>query len=60
MVNAPTRQWITDAMPDYRQGGRVYGDYPQVDITGATTLVADRLAPRAKTTYCISGSCCVT
>lgn len=46
-LNAPTRESATEfvarKMPDYTQGGRVFGDYPQVDITGATTLFADRV-----------------
>ena len=46
-LNAPTRESATEyvarMMPDYSQGGRVFGDYPQVDITGATTLFADRV-----------------
>ena len=46
-LNAPTRESSTEfvarMMPDYRTGGRTFGDYPQVDITGATTLFADRV-----------------
>ena len=46
-LNAPTREssteYVARMMPDYSQGGRVFGDYPQVDITGATTLFADRV-----------------
>ena len=46
-LNAPTRESSTEfvarRMPDYRTGGRVFGDYPQIDITGATTLFADRV-----------------
>ena len=46
-LNAPTRESATEyvarMMPDYSQSGRVFGDYPQVDITGATTLFADRV-----------------
>ena len=46
-LNAPVRESSTEfvarMMPDYRTGGRVFGDYPQVDITGATTLFADRV-----------------
>ena len=46
-LNAPTRESATEyvarMMPDYKQQGRVFGDYPQVDITGATTLFADRV-----------------
>ena len=46
-LNAPTRESSTEFVarraPGYREGGRVFGDYPQVDITGATTLFADRV-----------------
>ena len=46
-LNAPTRESATEfvarMMPDYNTSGRVFGDYPQVDITGATTLFADRV-----------------
>ena len=43
MVNAPTRQWVADTKPEYNTAGRTFGNYPQIDITGATTLLADRL-----------------
>lgn len=47
MLNAPTResstQFVARLTPDYKEGGKVFGDYPQTDITGATTLFADRV-----------------
>ena len=45
MLNAPqsAKQWIEQTQPDYREGGRVFGDYPQTDITLATTNFANRL-----------------
>ena len=44
-LNAPmtARSWAVEKQPGYREGGRSFGDYPQVDVTGATTLFADRL-----------------
>ena len=44
-LNAPmtTRAWMVEKQPGYREGGRVFGDFPQVDVTGATTLFADRM-----------------
>ena len=44
-LNAPmtTRAWMVENQPGYREGGRVFGDYPQTDVTGATTLFANRL-----------------
>ena len=44
-LNAPmtSRAWAVEKQPGFREGGRVFGDYPQTDITGATTLFADRL-----------------
>ena len=44
-LNAPmtTRAWMVEKQPGYREGGRSFGDYPQVDVTGATTLFADRV-----------------
>jgi hypothetical protein len=44
-LNAPmtTRAWMVEKQPGYREGGRSFGDYPQVDVTGATTLFADRI-----------------
>ena len=44
-LNAPitTRNWMVEKQPEYSTGGRTFGSYPQTDITGATTLFADRL-----------------
>ena len=44
-LNAPmtARSWAVEKQPGYKEGGRSFGDYPQVDVTGATTLFADRL-----------------
>lgn len=44
-LNAPmtTRSWMVEKQPGYAEGGRSFGDYPQADVTGATTLFADRL-----------------
>ena len=44
-LNAPmtTRAWMVEKQPSYKEGGRVFGDFPQVDVTGATTLFADRM-----------------
>ena len=44
-LNAPQtgRQWVAETRPDYREGGRTFGDYPQVD----TTLEASTFANRA-------------
>ena len=44
-LNAPmtTRAWMVDKQPGYKEGGRSFGDFPQVDVTGATTLFADRM-----------------
>ena len=30
-------------MPDYREGGRTFGDFPQVDITLQTTNFANKV-----------------
>ena len=37
------QEFVVSNQPDYRRNDRLYGDYPNVDITGATTLFADRL-----------------
>ena len=37
------QEFVVSNQPDYRQNDRLYGDYPNVDITGTTTLFADRL-----------------
>ena len=44
-LNAPqtAREWVTSTMPDYRDGGRTFGDFPQVDISLETTNFANRL-----------------
>lgn len=44
-LNAPmtTRSWMVEKQPGYAEGGRSFGDYPQADVTGATTLFANRL-----------------
>ena len=44
-LNAPqsAQEWITLNRPDYREGGRTFGDYPQVDITQETTNFAQKL-----------------
>ena len=44
-LNAPvtTRAWMVERQPEFSDGGRSFGNYPQVDVTGATTLFANRL-----------------
>ena len=42
-VNAPARQWVSENLPDYAQGGRTFGTYPQINLTGTTSLLAERL-----------------
>ena len=44
-LNAPqtAREWVAASQPDYREGGRTFGDYPQVDITRETTNFAQKL-----------------
>lgn len=44
-LNAPmtTRAWMVEKQPGYREGGRVYGDFPQAGVTAATSLFADRM-----------------
>ena len=44
-LNAPqtTRAWMVERQPEYSDGGRSFGNYPQVDVTGTTTLFANRL-----------------
>ena len=46
-LNAPAPQsaidYVAKMQPDNYEGGRVFGDYPQVDITGTTTEFADRI-----------------
>ena len=45
MLNAPmsAKTWVEQTQPDFRQSGRVFGDFPQTDITLATTNFANRL-----------------
>ena len=47
IANAPQPQnassWIQANLPGPREGGRVFNDYPQVDITTATTNFAQKL-----------------
>lgn len=44
-LNAPmtARAFMVEKQPGYSEGGRSFGDYPQVDVTGTTTLFANRL-----------------
>ena len=44
-LNAPQTavSWVAESMPDYREGGRTFGDYPQVDITLQTTNFANKV-----------------
>lgn len=44
-LNAPqtAREWVTTAIPDYRESARTFGDYPQVDITMQTTNFANKV-----------------
>jgi hypothetical protein len=37
VVNAPrdARQWLIQNAPSFKEGGRIFGDFPQVDIGGA-------------------------
>ena len=44
-LNAPqtAREWVASTVPEYREGGRTFGDYPQVDITMETTNFANQL-----------------
>jgi hypothetical protein len=44
-ANAPQTayEWMAASQPDYREGGRTFGDYPQVDITRETTNFAQKL-----------------
>ena len=49
-LNAPqsARDWVSMTMPDYRESGRTFGDYPQVDITLETTQFANKLREYGK------------
>lgn len=44
-LNAPmtTRAWMVENQPGYREGGRMFGDFPQAGVTAATSLFADRI-----------------
>jgi len=44
-LNAPqtAQEWIVSTLPEAREGTRVFGDYPQVDITLETTNFANRV-----------------
>ena len=44
-LNAPTttRSWMVQQQPGYSEGGRSFGNYPQVDVNGATSMFANRL-----------------
>ena len=44
-LNAPQTavSWVSESMPDYREGGRTFGDYPQTDITLQTTNFANKV-----------------
>ena len=44
-LNAPmtTRAWMVEKQPGYREGGRMFGDFPQAGVTAATSLFADRM-----------------
>ena len=44
-LNAPQTavSWVAESMPDYREGGRTFGDYPQTDITLQTTNFANKV-----------------
>ena len=46
VANAPrdVRQWAIQNAPDYKQGGRIFGDFPQVDIGGAGNDFLARIA----------------
>jgi len=44
-LNAPmtTRAWMVEKQPGYLEGGRLFRNYPQVDVTGTTTQFAKRI-----------------
>lgn len=44
-LNSPqtARQWVTQAIPDYRESSSSFGSYPQVDITLQTTNFANKV-----------------
>ena len=47
VLNVPQGQnatdWLKSNVPQYREGGRVFGDFPQVDIIGTSTNLAQKL-----------------
>lgn len=45
VLNAPqtAREWVTAMRPEYREGGRVFGDYPQVDTTLEAATFANKV-----------------
>ena len=47
VLNVPQGQnatsWLQSNVPEYREGGRVFGDFPQVDIIGTATNFAQKL-----------------
>ena len=49
-LNAPQTavSWVAESMPDYREGGRTFGDFPQTDITLQTTNFANRVRDYGK------------
>lgn len=48
MLNAPQKEsainYVVKQLPDFKEGGRVFGDFNQTDLTGASTLFAQRVA----------------
>ena len=48
MLNAPQKEsainYVVKQLPDFKEGGRVFGDFNQTDMTGASTLFAQRVA----------------
>ena len=45
-LNAPrdAREWLVQNQPGFKEGGRVFGDFPQVDIMGAGNDFLGRIA----------------
>ena len=45
VLNAPqtARDWVVATRPEYREGGRVFGDYPQVDTTLEASTFANKV-----------------
>lgn len=48
VLNIPQGQnatsWLQSNVPEYREGGRVFGDFPQTDIIGTATNLAQKLS----------------